>query len=75
MIDREDSNLKRIVASCPGGNMSRQSRVQYQAAPTDDWQMYASFDRSQSAQECAKSLQQRGLRARVVDYRICPSAS
>lgn len=64
-----------VAVSSPGIGLARQYRVQYQTESSSLWQMYASFANLEQAQACIDSIQQRGCRARLVHYTICPAAA
>jgi hypothetical protein len=61
------------AVSVPGG-LARQYRVQYSMAPTAPWQMYGVYRQRSQAERCVENLNDIGFRARLVDYRCCPTA-
>ncbi len=63
-----------VAVSTPGG-MAPQFVVQYQPVTGGSWQRYESFLKIGQARHCLDSLEQRGLRSRLVIYHICPAAT
>ena len=63
-----------LVASTPGG-LARQYRVQFLPPGEKDWQLFASFKKREPAVTCAQDLQSRGITARILAFRMCPTAA
>jgi len=62
------------VSSC-GGSLARQYRVQYLAPGYDAWKIHASFRDRAEAEQALAQLRRQGQIARLIEIRLCPSAS
>ncbi len=66
-------SLSAKAVSFPCGP-AQQYRVQYCELGSDQWRMFGTFGRRDTAIGCANDLKDRGYQARLIDYRCCPTA-
>lgn len=75
MICRTDPLDGHVVAVSNPGGMARHFRVQVQSHPGEKWEKFATFGHKDSAQTCLAELLDRGVAARLVEFRITPTAA
>lgn len=69
-ISNQRIHLK--AANSPGG-VAPHARVQVRDS-RQVWHLHASFSNTAQARDCAEQLDERGISARVVESRCCPTA-
>ena len=67
------TSTRTLVASTACGP-APQFRVQVLPQGESVWRLFATYKKSDVANECIKHLQAEGMTARIVSIRICPTA-
>ncbi len=77
MVRKQASSTRRtlLAVNSPGAGRARQFRVQYQLNTATDWRLFGSFLHHDRARHCIDELRNRGFRARVIRYAMCPTAN